>query len=352
MDTDNPGLSELPPAGLLYELFGLSLQATIFRAALELQVWTKIASGTNSAHQIAQENGWDITGTRRLLDALCSIKLLDKDEGGYQLMPIARVYLVAGTRNYMGDTLLAGMGWEGNGKLADAIRTGKRPIADDWTSGGTAALWTSYGTSTYLHPEKAIEGNVEIWRLLDTSTMGRLRVLDVACGSASMTLALANQNSGVMLTLNDWPAVVDAALAVAEKLGIKRQITPLAGDIHTVDFGKDQYDLIWIGDILHFFGPEEIVSILKRLNRALIPGGVLVVSETVVDEARREARALQESLYLFGVSIEGNMYTPSEWTDFLKQADFVDPISIGKEGGLPIWFKGSKRQPSQSPAPL
>jgi SAM-dependent methyltransferase len=352
MDTDNPELSELPPPDLLWELDWLSIRTAIFRAALELQVWTRIASGTNSAHQIAQEHGWDVTGTCRLLDALCSMKLLDKDERGYQLVPIAKAYLVAGTRNYVGDLLLADMGWEGNGKLADAICTGKRPIVSDWTSGGIGALWASYGKSSYLRPEKAIEGNVEIWRLLDIAATERLRVLDVACGSASMTLALANQNPRVMLTLNDWPAVVDAALAVAEELGIKRQIASLPGDIRTVDFGKDQYDLIWIGDILHFFGPEEIVRTLKRLNQALIPGGLLVVKETVVDEARRENTWLQASLWLFGVSIEGNMYTPSEWTGFLKQAGFADPTPVSREEGLPLWFKASKRQPGQSPTPL
>jgi len=342
MDTDNPELAGLPPADLLEELDWLSIQTTIFRAALELQVWKKMASGANSAQQIAQENGWDITGTCRLLDALCSMKLLDKDERGYQFAPIAKAYLIAGTPNYMGDLLLADMGWEGNGKLADAIRTGTRPIVSDWTSGGIAAHWASYEAPSRLRPEKAIEGKAEIWRQLDIAATEGLRVLDVACGSASMTLALANQNPGVLLTLNDWPAVVEGALAVAEKLGLKRQVTSLPGDIHTVDFGKNQYDLIWIGDFLHFLGPEQIVKILKKLNRALVLGGVLVVSETVVDEARRETRWLLGSLWLFGVSAEGNLYTPSEWTYFLKQADFVDPVPVSKEGGLPIWFKASK----------
>jgi 8-O-methyltransferase len=337
---------------MLEELEWHALRVATFRAALKLRVWQQVASGAHFAQQIAQANGWDATGTRMLLDALCSMKLLDKDERGYQLVPVAEAYLIPGTPNYMGDTFLASTGWEGNGGLADAIRTGTRPIVSDWTSSGAAAVWAGYEAPTRLRPEKVIEGKAATWRLLDIAATEGMRVLDVACGSAGTTLALALQNPGVLLTLNDWPAVVDAALAVAEKLGTKRQVASLPGDIHTVDFGKDQYDLIWIGDFLHFFGPERVVGILKRLNQALKPGGVLVVKETVVDEARRETAWLLGSLWLYAASAEGDLYTPSEWTDFLKQADFVDPIPIGKEGRLPIWFKASKRQQSQSPAPL
>jgi SAM-dependent methyltransferase len=139
---------------------------------------------------------------------------------------------------------------------------------------------------------------------------------------------------------------------VAEKLGIKRQVTSLPGDIRKVDFRKSKYDLIWIGDFLHFWGPEKIVRTLKKFHQALVPGGILVVKETVVDEARREDTWLLALLWLFGVSTEGNLYTPSEWTGFLKQAGFADPIPVSREEGLPLWFKASKRQPGQSPAPL
>jgi len=344
MDTDNPELTGTPPADLLEEFVWLAQQVATFRAALELQVWEKIASGARSAQQIAQENGWDIPGTCRLLDALCSLKLMDKDEQGYQLVPVAKTYLIPGASSYMGDILLAEMGWEGNGKLPDAIRTGRRPIVSDWTSGGMAAVWVSSEAPSRLRPEQAIEGKEEIWHLLDIAAREGLRVLDVACGLASMTLALAKQNPRVSLTLSDWPPVVESALVVAEKLGIRRQVTPLPGDIHSVDFGKDQYDLIWIGDFLHFVGPEQIVKILKKLNRALIPGGVLVVSEIVgVDESRRgDAKALLGALWLFGVSDEGNLHTQSEWIDFLKQANFVDLIPVSKEGDWHIWFKASK----------
>lgn len=259
-----------------------------------------------------------------------------------QLVPVAETYLIPGASCYMGDILLAEMGWEGNGKLADAIRTGRRPVVSDWTSGGMARVWVRSEAPGRLGLGRALEGNDEIWHLLDIAAREGLRVLGVACGLASMTLALARQNPGVSLTLNDWPPVVESALVVAKGLGIRRQVTSLPGDIRSVDFGKDQYDLIWTGYFLYYFGPEQIVKILKRLNRALAPGGVLVVCDYVYESCRKDARALLGSLWLFGVSDEGNLYTLSEWIGFLKQADFVDLVPVSREGAWHIWFKASK----------
>lgn len=344
MGTENAENPEIPSADLLMELDWQSIKVSTFRAALDLQVWNKVASEPKTAQRIAEENDWDLTGTQRLLDALCAMKLLCKEENAYQLLPVSKTYLISDMPGYMGDMLLAGMRWEGNGKLADAVRTGIRPIDSDYTSGNLAAYWADSEAPSHLRPEKSIEGKDDIWRLLDIQATDGLQVLDVACGPASTTLAYAKQNTGVTLTLNDWPPVVERTLMVAEKLGIKEQVRSFPGDIHITDFGKSQYDLIWIGDFLHFWSPEVIVSILKKLNQALVPGGVLVVKETVVDEGRREDFWLLGALWLFGSSIEGNLYTPSEWLDFIVQAGFSDPVPISREGeDLPLWFKATKQ---------
>ena len=342
MKTSTPENPEIPSADLLVDLEWQFLKVSTFRAALELQVWNKVESEPKTAQRISEENNWDLTGTQRLLDALCAMKLLYKEEDEYHLIPISETYLITGTPGYMGNVFLSTMNYEGNGKLADAVRTGTRPIAKDYTSGNLAAYWAGNEAPSYLRPEKAIEGKNDIWYLLGIQATEGLRVLDVACGSASMTLALAKQNPGVALTLNDWPPVVESALTVAEKLGIKQQVTSLSGDIHTVDFGRCQYDLIWIGDFIHFWKPEEIVGILKRLNQALVPGGILIVKETVVDEARREDLWLLASLWLFGVSTTGNLYTPSECLNLMKQAGFSDPIPVNRDNNLPLWFKAIK----------
>ena len=66
MNTDTPENPEIPSADLLMELDWQSIKVSTFRAALELQVWNKVASEPKTAQRIAEENDWDLTGTQRL----------------------------------------------------------------------------------------------------------------------------------------------------------------------------------------------------------------------------------------------------------------------------------------------
>lgn len=54
------------------------------------------------------------------------------------------------------------------------------------------------------------------------------------------------------------------AQEVAEKLGVRGQVTALAGDIQIVEYGRDAYDVVWLGDITHFFSPAENIAIPEQ----------------------------------------------------------------------------------------
>lgn len=63
-------------------------------------------------------------GTRVLLDAMCTFKLLSKEGNSYSLVPESDYYLIPGKPTYQGNVLQNEYHWEGNGRLADAIPKG------------------------------------------------------------------------------------------------------------------------------------------------------------------------------------------------------------------------------------
>ena len=135
--SDQPGLPpEPPPPDILMDLlFGTVLdpllKLPILRAGIELQVWAEIAQGHQTANEIASAQGSDPGGMRLLLDALSLMKLLEKEAGGYHLPDWTEYYLLPGRPTYLGDFALEWLAWERHGQLAQAIRTGKRPIVPD-----------------------------------------------------------------------------------------------------------------------------------------------------------------------------------------------------------------------------
>ena len=322
---------EVPTAKPILDILWGCYKPAILKAALQLEVWAKITSGGTTAAAIAEAEGWDPTGTRMLMDVLCSMELLGKQKGKYYRVPVADHYLVPYKSSYMGDYVLLDMGWEGFGQLADAIRTGRRPIMEDWTGERFAQIWTSRFAPRRLAPERGLDTFTATWEKLGVTAESGLRVLDIGCGSGIRTLALAHQHPNVHVTLQELPPVLEVAIELAESLGVSQQVVTLPGDLQEVDFGQDDFDLIFMGHILHFFGPKVVASLLKRAYAALVPGGELIIADVIADEERREAEnALLAAIWLYGVSADGDMFSFTELSDLIQGAGFVD-VSLIRE---------------------
>jgi ubiquinone/menaquinone biosynthesis C-methylase UbiE len=320
---------EIPSAQPLWALHEPRWSLPILRAALEMQVWAKLRQ-PKTAQELAGKEEWDVEGTRRLLDVLVAYDLLAKENNRYRLVPIAETYLLPDKPTYMGQGLLVDMDWEGKGRLAQALQRGQRPIASHWASRQVARAYVGLSAPIRANPALGFAFCQTRWRDLGVEPSEGMRALDIACGNAWMTLALAQMHLGVHLILLDWPEVLENTLAIAQALGIQNQIELLPGDLHSIDWGKDRFDLIWMGSILHFFSPSVIVSLLQRARQALVSGGLLLVEEVTVDEERtRTRRWLEASLWLWATSPEGCVYTISEYADFFHQAGFPQMNVLG-----------------------
>jgi SAM-dependent methyltransferase len=308
-------------------------ETAMIHAGLELQIWAKVAAGHHTAHDLAKHENWDPTGTRALLDALFAIGLLEKDEAGYQLAPIAEQTLLPGSPAYEGNGVLMEWAGLGNSPLAQAIRTGKRPVITDLTSEGEAASWASFAsTHGFRAPDLVVPQ--WFWSLVDSfwhaagiEAHDGLRVLDIGCGPGVISMALARQNPGVHATLLDRTPALDLARAVAEKLNLRRQLTMLPGDMRALDYGRSQFDVALFSYCLMFFSPEEHVNLLHKAYNALAPGGTLVLSQYIADDARRKRKnALRNALWIYASSAQGDAYTTSQCKGFVERAGFVNVI--------------------------
>lgn len=322
---------EVPTKEAIEELLIGGYRAAVLNAALDLQVWAQVAAGRKTALDIARYEGWDPTGVRRLLDLLCAMELLAKDPDGYRLVPIAEHYLLPGQPAYVGNYALKELAWESHGQLASAIRSGARPLANEYTGEEMAAHWVEDYAPRRVAPERQLQPFEARWEALHIPPSAGLRVLDVACGPGTDSLSLARQHPGVQVTLLDFPAVLKLALEIAAGLGLELQVTALPGDLRAVDYGREQYDVVWFGNVLHFFDREDNIALLSKAFAALVPGGTVVIKAPLPDEARcKREFPLLVAIWLFTTSARGDAYTLSEYERFLEQAGFARVTESGE----------------------
>jgi len=299
----------------------------IFRAGLELNIWDKVAKGWDTAEKIAANEKWDPLGTRMLLDDLCSLKLLIKHNNRYHLVKEAECYLLSDKPTYEGKFLINEFHWEGDGLLAETIRTGKRPIHYNATKDEMIDVWIEMYVSSLTDADNYLKMSKQLWKKLAVQPHSGMQVLDVACGPAPRTLALARLHSGVQVTLLDWERILKTALNFACKLGVEKQVTIKKGDLWATDFGSNQFDLVFLGNITHFFSPEENIRLFQKAYDALIPTGVIAINAI-----RHEyPLPLDPELRYYALSKGGAAYDFEEYRDMLEKAGFTDIKDVAKQ---------------------
>ena len=280
-----------------------------------------MAAGEDSVDRLSAAEHWDPLGTRMLLDDLCSLKLLVKEGAQYRLVPEAEHYLLPGSPTYKGRSFLRHFCWEGNGQLAEAIRTGKRPISYSAITTEAIDIWISGYSRSWAAPETYLKDCDAMWQALSIHGHDGLRVLDLACGPAPKSLALVLANPGVRVTLLDWERILQVAHKVAADLGVDNQVTSLSGDLTRVAYGRNQYDVAFLGDVTHFFSPEQNIRIFRKAYDALVDGGILVVNAT-----RGEyLDPTEHGLWYYAISA-GGAYNFQEYKDMLEHAGYTNIV--------------------------
>jgi cyclopropane fatty-acyl-phospholipid synthase-like methyltransferase len=98
------------------------------------------------------------------------------------------------------------------------------------------------------------------------------RVLDIGPGRGATAVFLARE-AGVRVDALDLWIPADEAEETYRAAGVDELVTPLHGDVRTVELSEATYDAIVSLDAWEYFGTD--VHFLPQLARALKPGGAL-----------------------------------------------------------------------------
>jgi len=320
----SPNNSENNP-GEIYDILIGYWKTGILKAAIELNLFTEIASGRNTSDKLASYLGVKEKGIRILLDALCGLKLLGKKKETYILSPLAEKFLVNTKASYIGDTAKSFVpreDWNIFVMIGEAIKRGgplkEGPRATKFWEDVVVGLIPLGGpvAKSICNLLKINEGKRKEWK-----------VLDLACGSGIYGYTILQQAPLATVTDLDLENVLKFAKKVAEDMGVADRVTYQAGDIVTSDYGDNKFNIAILSNILQAFDPDTIKIILSKVYRALAQEGILVIHEFVPDEERcSKDFSLLFAVYMFLATPGGGTYTFSEFSRWLKAVGFSRSI--------------------------
>ena len=294
--------------------------ARVIMAANHLNFFTAVGEESLSAEEVASRCGTHPRSTRLLLNACVALGVLEKEKDLYRNSPEAREYLVQGKPTYMGDGIAHQEDlWQPWGKLHEAVRTNQR-VAERSNLVGQTEVHRNFILAMH---NRAMQSASLLAETLDLS--GRHQLFDAGGGPGTYSIFLVKRYPGLRAIVFDLPQTVEIAREVIAGFGVADLVTTRAGDYFRDDLGQGN-DVVLLSAILHSMAPERSQGLFLKAYNSLVPGGLVVVHEGLIDEeGTSPISAVLFALNMLVNTGEGQSYSGTEVMGLMKAAGFVEP---------------------------
>lgn len=309
----------LPNPALLMRLALAYRSSMVLFAATELDVFTLLAEGARTAEELAEARGAKPEVVRLLMNACAAEGLLTADGAAYRNTPLAEAYLVRGRPAYIAHGLkFAEDLYPPWGRLADLVRTGRPVIEPESVLGEDTQKTRAFVLAMH---ERARGMSAVLPHGVDFS--GRRRLLDVGGGPGTYSIALVRQTPGLTATVLDRPGVLEVTREIVASHGCADRIELLPGDYLTSPFGSG-YDSVLLSGMMHRERPGTCQLLLGKSHDALVPGGLVVVSDVFFDDDHRSAPpfATYFALNMMLMSDEGSAHAKTAMARWMSDCGF------------------------------
>ncbi len=313
----------LRPA-LVFDILYSFQKTAALRAAVKLGVFRAIGEGHESAAEIAKHAGASERGVRILCDFLVINGLLEKVDGKYRHTPSSAAFLDPASPSCLAKVVEFTARKEFVNvyeNLAEVVKKGRTELEGEGTVEPENPLWVEFAEkmAPMMGPMAGPLGQV----VLQGST-APMKVLDIAAGHGLFGIELAKQNPNAHVTGLDWAPVLRVAIENAKKAGVSGRYDMLPGSAFDVEFGGP-YDVVLLTNFLHHFDFETCVGLLKKIKKALKPGGTVATLEFMPNEDRvTPPAAAAFSLIMLATTAAGDAYTFSELSEMHRRAGYTD----------------------------
>jgi ubiquinone/menaquinone biosynthesis C-methylase UbiE len=294
-------------------------QSCILLAAIELDLFTLIAQGSNSPEMLAHHAEVSENALRRLLAALSVMGFLQRDGDDYTLSPLSERFLVRSQKSYMGDVVLQNrQEWDAWIHLSDVVRTGQavRFINEEPLGGPFFAPLDEY-LFPLLHPLMHM-----ICQRLEVGSYHRgMQVLDLGAGTAPGAIAALQLNADAHAVAMDFPEALARAQIFAQKYGVDNRVEYWPAHLETVELPSQRFDLIFVSHVFRILGEDHTQRLIHQCYQSLKPGGKLVVIETYNEQGTKLFPYIV-SLNMLINTRRGDTFTSQQMQEWLSTAAF------------------------------
>lgn len=314
-------------AGVAPDLFWDTMVAfqrsAALKAAIDLDVFSRIGEGKETAADIASASNSAERGIRILCDSLTVIGFLNKSGSNYSLTAASAMFLDKRSPAYLGsavDFILSPQQKRGFEDLTNAVKRGGSSITGDASMDPESEMWVKFARSMAPLMFPTAQAVAE---RIGLEADRKLKILDIAAGHGIYGIMAAQKYPNAVVYGADWGNVLEVAKENAAKFSVADRYHTIPGDAFETDFGRD-FDVILVPNFLHHFSKETCEKFIGKLSGALAADGRIITIEFVPNDDRiSEPPEAMFSLVMLAATPEGDAYTFPELKTMFQNNGFA-----------------------------
>ena len=295
------------------------MESRILLSAAELNLFTLLSKTPLAAREVNGKIKGDLKALTMLLDAVAAIGLLRKKDGTYFCEPDVAKYLADDSpATVLPMVLHAASLWTRWARLTSLAEGTPHPTLSLDFSRNEKELGAFIGAMHSI-------GEPMARRIAaDVHPGGARSLLDVGGGSGTYTIAFLRAVPELTATIFDMPQVIEMARMRLDHAGLLGRARLVGGNFYRDEL-PGGHDLVLLSAIIHSNSPEQNLDLYKKIFRALVPGGRLLIRDHVMEPDRVRPRngAIFAINMLVG-TLGGGTYTYDEIASELAAAGFVN----------------------------
>lgn len=307
----------LAPAPIMHTHMSF-LRARAILVATKLGLFEALADRPLPAREVADRCGTAVAPTEKLLNALVGAEYVAFGDGAYALTPMARRWTLASSPHSLRDKLLFEfIEWAMLERLEDFVRTGE-PL--DLHGGMDGSRWAAYQRAM-----RALAGLSAPEIVARTPVpRGATAMLDIGGSHGYLSVAMCRRHPALHAVVLDLPDAVAHAAPILAREGMGDRVVHRGGDVLADDLGEAQWDLVFMSQLAHHFDAATNRALAARVARALRPGGVFVVLDTIRPASPGASGQVGALLDLyFALTSESGTWTIEEIASWQRDAGLV-----------------------------
>jgi 2-polyprenyl-3-methyl-5-hydroxy-6-metoxy-1,4-benzoquinol methylase/predicted transcriptional regulator len=299
------------------------INARVIIDAVHLGIFEALKDRPKTIHELAEACNLNAHALRSVMGALTSAEYLTYKQDKFELTSIARKWLLKDAQQSLYyQMLFSDIMWEWMSELRNFLKTGK---GLQYHQTFAAHQWDSYQKGMYAvarvtSPEVAHKTPVPA---------GASKMLDIGGSHGLYSEELCRRYPQLSSVILDLPDAVEKAKPILAASPIRDKITYRSGDALQDDLGNNEFDLVFMANLVHHFTHEQNTDLCKKIFKALKPGGYLVIQEFIRPQTPRSADQVGALLdVFFALTSTSGTWSVKEIAAWQKEAGFTPKKNV------------------------